>query len=433
MVCSASHISQIKFFCTTFLSRKVVRFEQIHMKPQSKQLHYAWIVCLCGLWLFVCNMGLCSNILSVYLPFIEAGGLSDSMGSAILSIRCLFSFAVTFLVELYYRKLSLRRGILLASLIGVASAVVYSIGGSALVYYTGAALGGIAYGLGAIYPVSLLLSNWFHSHRGLALGVSSAGSGVSVMVFSPLVSALVLRYSLRTTFLLQAAFMLVSAVGVFLLLRDDPAQKGLRPFGEGGAGDARTREKEGPERLPKLVMWMLAGMMLLVGGAGQAFSGHLSVLARSCGYSVKTAATVVSLQGTVLVCSKFLSGGLADRFGSKRCTSLLMVLFILGCTLVQLMNGVSLLWCFAPVALMGFGASVYNVGPPLWAGDLSDKAGYPKLLKWLQIFYNLGGILFSAVPGIIADHTGEYKSSYLLIAAMMLLSLTILRWSYWRG
>ena len=413
MACSASHISQIKFFCTTFLERKVVRFEQIHMKPQSRQLHYAWIVCLCGLWLFVCNMGLCSNILSVYLPFIEAGGLSDSMGSAILSIRCLFSFAVTFLVELYYRKLSLRRGILLASLIGVASAVVYSIGGSALVYYTGAALGGIAYGLGAIYPVSLL--------------------GVSVMVFSPLVSALVLRYSLRTTFLLQAAFMLVSAVGVFLLLRDDPAQKGLRPFGEGGAGDARTREKEGPERLPKLVMWMLAGMMLLVGGAGQAFSGHLSVLARSCGYSVKTAATVVSLQGTVLVCSKFLSGGLADRFGSKRCTSLLMVLFILGCTLVQLMNGVSLLWCFAPVALMGFGASVYNVGPPLWAGDLSDKAGYPKLLKWLQIFYNLGGILFSAVPGIIADHTGEYKSSYLLIAAMMLLSLTILRWAYWRG
>ena len=401
--------------------------------------HYAWVVCLCGLWLFVCNMGLCSNILSVYLPFIEAEGLSDSMGSAILSIRCLFSFAVTFLVEFYYRKLSLRRGIFLASLIGAASAVVYSAGslaspgGSAIVYYAGAALGGIAYGLGAIYPVSLLLSNWFHTHRGLALGVSSAGSGVAAMAFSPLVSTLVLRTSLRTTFLLQAAFMLISAVAIFLLLRDTPAEKGVLPYGEGGAIDPKAREKEGPASLPKTVLWMLALMMLLVGGAGQAFSGHLSVLTQSCGYGARAAATVVSLQGLVLVCSKFLSGGLADRFGSKRCTSLLMVLFILGCTLVQLMNGVSLLWCFAPVALMGFGASVYNVGPPLWAGDLSDKAGYPKLLKWLQIFYNLGGILFSAVPGIIADHTGEYKSSYLLIAAMMLLSLTILRWAYWRG
>ena len=395
--------------------------------------HYAWIVCLCGLWLFVCNMGLCSNILSVYLPFIEAEGLSDSMGSAILSVRCVFSFAVTFLVELYYRRLSLRRGVLLASLIGVISALAYAAGGSAFIYYIGAALGGIAYGLGCIYPVSLLLSNWFHTHRGLALGISSAGSGVATMVFSPLVSALVLRHGLNATFRLQAGFMLVSAFCVFLLLRDDPAQMGLSPYGEGDTGNTRIREKEGPETLPKLVLWMLALMMMLVGGAGQAFSGHLSVLTQSCGYSVKAAATVVSLQGMLLVCSKFLSGGMADRFGPKRCTSLLMALFVLGCAAVQLMNGVSLFWCFAPVCFMGFGASVYNVGPPLWAGDLSNKAGYPKLLKWLQIFYNLGGILFSAVPGLIANHTGEYKSSYVLIALMMLTSLLILRWAYWRS
>lgn len=398
-----------------------------------KKIHYAWVICLCGLWLFVCNMGLCSNILSVYLPFIEASGLSDSMGSAILSIRCLFSFAVTFLVELYYRKLSLRTGILLASLIGVASTLIYSIGGSAFLYYTGAALGGIAYGLGAIYPTSLLLSRWFHTHRGLALGISSAGSGVAAMAFSPLVSALVLKYSLRITFLLQGGFMLVSAFIVFLLLRNDPQEKGLTPYGEDGENGTKTRLQEGPASLPQTVLWMLALMMLLIGGAGQAFSGHLSVLSRSCGYSVRAAATVVSLQGGVLVCSKLLSGDMADKFGPKRCTTLLMIVFILGSALVQLMNGVSLFWCFAPVALMGFGGSVYNVGPPLWAADLSDRAGYPRLLKWLQIFYNLGGILFSAVPGIIADHTGEYKSAYALIAGMVLVSLVILRWAYWRA
>lgn len=175
---------------------------------------------------------------------------------------------------------------------------------------------------------------------------------------------------------------------------------------------------------------MLALMMLLVGGAGQAFSGHLSVLTVSCGYGVQAAARVMALQGMVLICSKFLAGELADRFGTKRCSALLMVVFILGCGTVLLMDGVNLIWCYGPVALMGFGASVYNVGPPLWAGDLSGRAGYPKLLKWLQIFYNLGGILFSAVPGIMADHTGEYKSAYGLIALMMLVSLLILLWAY---
>ena len=398
-----------------------------------KRIHYAWVICLCGMWLFVCNMGLCSNILSVYLPFIEATGISHSMGSAILTVRCLFSFAVTFLVELYYRRLSLRRGILIASLIGVLSAAVYSLGGSAFVYFAGAALGGVCYGLGTVFPVSLLLTRWFHARRGLALGISTAGSGVASMVCSPLVSALVLRYSLPTAFLVQGAFMLASALAIFLLLRDDPAQKGLAPYGEGGESGARVREQEGPAALPGHVVWMLALMMLFIGGAGQAFSGHLSVLARSCGYGVRTAAAVVSLQGMVLVCSKLLSGGMADRFGSRRCTTMLMIVFVLGSLLVLCMDGVSLFWCYAPVALMGFGASVYNVGPPLWAGDLSDRAGYPKLLRWLQLFFNLGGILFSAVPGIIADRTGEYKSAYVLIAAMILTALLILRWAYWRG
>ena len=398
-----------------------------------KRIHYAWVICLCGMWLFVCNMGLCSNILSVYLPFIEATGISHSMGSAILTVRCLFSFAVTFLVELYYRRLSLRRGILIASLIGVLSAAVYSLGGSAFVYFAGAALGGVCYGLGTVFPVSLLLTRWFHARRGLALGISTAGSGVASMVCSPLVSALVLRYSLPTAFLVQGAFMLASALAIFLLLRDDPAQKGLAPYGEGGESGARVREQEGPAALPGHVVWMLALMMLFIGGAGQAFSGHLSVLARSCGYGVRTAAAVVSLQGMVLVCSKLLSGGMADRFGSRRCTTMLMIVFALGSLLVLCMDGVSLFWCYAPVALMGFGASVYNVGPPLWAGDLSDRAGYPKLLRWLQLFFNLGGILFSAVPGIIADRTGEYKSAYVLIAAMILTALLILRWAYWRG
>ena len=402
------------------------------MKNESStKFHYAWVICLCGLWMFLCNQGLCSNILSIYLPFIEAGGISDSMGSAILTVRCVFSFAVTFLVERYYRRFSLRTGAVLATLLGGVAYLVYAMGGSsAPVYFVAAALGGIAYGFGSIYPVSLLLTNWFHTNRGLAIGISSAGSGVANMAFSPLVSALVLRYSLRTTFLLQAAFMSASALILFLLLRDKPAQKGLAPYGADAENDSKAREKEGPSELPKLVLWMLGLMMLLIGGSGQAYMGHLSVLAQSCGYGVKVGAALVSTQGAVLVCSKFLSGGLADRFGTKRCTSLLMAMFVVGCSCIQFMNGVSLFWCYAPVAMMGFSSSVYNVGPPLWAAELSDRAGYPRLLKWLQIFYNLGGIVFSAMPGIIAEVTGEYKSSFIIIALMMLISLLILRWSY---
>lgn len=51
-----------------------------------KKPHYGWAVCIACLFLFLCNMGLCSNILTIYLPFIEDRGIPDSMGSAILSV-----------------------------------------------------------------------------------------------------------------------------------------------------------------------------------------------------------------------------------------------------------------------------------------------------------------------------------------------------------
>ena len=394
-----------------------------------KRIHYAWAICVACFWLFLCNMGLCSNILTVYLPFIEAEGLSAGMGSAILSVRALLSFLTTFFVEAFYRKLSLRRGILLASLAGAAAALVFSFGGGPLVYYLGAALAGIAYGAGCVYPVSLLLHQWFSARLGLAMGLSSAGSGLATMILSPLLSDLILKTSLRTAFLAQALFLALSALAVFAVVRDSPEAVGLEPYG--GAGETgRNSLRASSRSLSRRMLWLLALMMLLNGGAGLAFSGHLSVLTITSGYDAATAATVVSLFGLTLMAGKLLSGWVSDRIGSRNASVLLIALFMLGCGCVLGMDGVHRLWYILMAVLLGLGAAVFNVGPPLWAAELSAEEQYAKTLRWLQIFYNLGAIVFTVVPGLIADWTGEYKSAYLLFAGMMASSMAILLYAY---
>lgn len=397
-----------------------------------KKGHYAWAICIACLLLFLCNMGLCSNILTIYLPFIEADGISDGMGSAILSVRCLFSFVTTFFVGVYYQKFSLRRGLLLVSAVGIVFPLVFCVaGGNPFIYYLGAALAGIAYGAGCIYPASLLLSNWFHSSRGFALGISAAGSGIATMLFSPLLSSVVVKYSLQAAFLLQSGIMAVAAAAVFLIVRDTPKEKGLLPYGE-SSDAAASHEAQPAFAPPRHMMWMLALMMLLSGGSGLAFSGHLAVLMRTEGYSAELAAAMVSLFGFVLVVSKLITGAIADRIGPKQCSILLFSIFILGCFFVLGMNGKAVFWCFALAIALGIGSPIFNVGPPLWAADLSSREHYAKTLKWLQIFYNLGGIIFTVVPGLIADHTHEYKSSFLMFAGMMLVGLAILLWAYRR-
>jgi MFS family permease len=353
------------------------------------------------------------------------------MGSAILSVRSLFSFVTTFFVGWYFRRISLRMGIVVGTLIGAAASLVFSVGGSALVYYLGAAMAGIGYGLGCAYPVALLLANWFHARRGLAFGISTAGSGLAFMVFSPLLSAIILRFSLTTAFVFQAGFLVFSALLVLLVVRDRPEDMGLRPYGEGCATAKAVRTSLAPPLSP-LILGLMAVLMLLIGGAGLSFSGHLSVLGTTCGYSPELAAKVISLFGFILFLSKMAAGEIADRIGPRNSSILLVGVFSLGCFAVLGMDGVSLFWYYVLAVLLGIGSAICTVGPPLWSGDLAPAEEYSKSVKWLQIFYNLGGILFNVVPGIIADHTGEYKSSFFLFAAMMTTGLLILLWCYRR-
>ncbi len=396
-----------------------------------KKPHYAWAICFACLLLYICNLGLCSNIFTVYLPFIESTGISHGAGSAILSVRAIFSFATTFFIDALYRKISLRKGIFIVSLLGAFAPLIMSIGGSAWIYYLGSAVAGIAYGAGCVYPSAILINKWFGTSTGLALGICSAGSGICSMLFSPIVSSLALHFSLHSAFRFQAATMALCAVIVFIIIRDTPEEIGISPY-IGRAKVEKVRKESAKVELSAAMLSWLAFMMLLNGGTGVAFSGHLSVLTVTCGYTQNIAATCVSVFGLALIIGKLCAGYIADHIGACKCGALLICIFIVGCLFALGMDGQSVFWCYFLASFLGFGAAVYNVCPALWAADLSPSHSYRKTLKWLQLFYNLGGILIPTIPGMIADRTGEYRSSYLTFAVMMCISLLILICSYRR-
>ena len=397
----------------------------------KNRIHYAWVICFSGLLLTVCNIGLCSNILTIYLPFIEATGISGGAGSAILSVRCFASFVSTFLVGMYYQRFSLRLGAVLATIMGAAAYVVFSLGGSVFVYYVGAAFAGLAYGLGGVIPMSLLITNWFRARRGFAIGICSAGSGLATVVFAPLLTKIILAFGLRTAFLIQMCFMAACAVVVLLLIKDRPDACGRKPLGEAAAFQSGSGA-DSQLVIPRSVWLLLAVIMLLSGGAGLSFSGHLSVLTKSCGYSADLAARVVSVFGALLIVGKLLFGAVSDRIGTLGGTVIFCLIFILGCFPVFGMNGENTLWCFLLAVMLGFGAPMFNIGPSLWSADLASRQDYARMLKWLQIFYNLGGIIFTAIPGMIADRTGEYRSSFMMFAVMMTVMLLLLLYIYCR-
>ncbi|MBQ1271569.1 MAG: MFS transporter, partial [Clostridia bacterium] len=241
-----------------------------------------------------------------------------------------FFFCHNLFIDTLYRKISLRKGIFIVSFFGAFAPLIMSIGGSAWIYYLGSAVAGIAYGAGCVYPSAILINKWFGTSTGLALGICSAGSGICSMLFSPIVSNLALHFSLRSAFLFQSATMALCAVVVFVIIRDNPAEIGISPY-TGRIKAEKVRKESAKSELSASMLGWLAFMMLLNGGTGVAFSGHLSVLTVTCGYTQNIAAACVSLFGFALIIGKLCAGYIADHIGACKCGALLICTFIIGC------------------------------------------------------------------------------------------------------
>ena len=398
--------------------------EELHLKENGG---YSWVICAVCMLLIICTMGTCTNAFSVYLPYIEKHGLNASEGSLILSVRCFFSLIGMFLVPLFYRKISQRLGMTLTCLMAAASFFLYSVASNAWMFYSAAAVAGMAYGLGSLIPVSVVLNRWFATGRGFAIGLCTAGTGISTICFSPLITMITEHFNLNTAFLCEGAFILLSAVLIWFLLRDTPEETGRKPYQKGN--EILKTKAVNHYNISGLQWPLIISAILMLGGVSTAAPGHFPVLFASEGYSVYTASAAVSVFGVLLALGKILYGRFADRFGGYLPSVGFLLFLATGCFFSCIGDGMNLLPMFTAVVLMGIGFPMATVGLSVLSGDFADSDHYMKTLKWFQIAYAGGGMLFSSAPGFLYEYYHSYTVSYgifFLMTVFIILSLVVI-------
>lgn len=370
--------------------------------------------------LMMFTMGFCNNVFPVYLPYLEAGFLTGAQGSALISLRCLFGIAGMFLVERYYRLLTLRGGMAGVCFITALAYGLYSIADDPQMFYLAAAVSGFGYGFGSMIAVGMLIRNWFSQRQGTAVGISAAGSGISMILFPPLVTQVIERLGTTTAFRLQALLAGLAGLALWLLVRDTPSQMGLEPYGVSKEiiGEA-TQEKRNPYPHAAPESFLMLGVCVLIGGVAAAAPGHFSTLFSEQGYPMSQVSLGISTFGLALVLGKLCCGAQFDRLGGQHTALLFFGIALSGCGLCCISGGGSLLLMFGSLVLMGVGFAPATVGIPIWAADFSTESEYRKRLKWFQIAYSSGGVALSFLPGLIYDCTGSYLQSYALFAAIL--------------
>lgn len=392
---------------------------------------YGWVICAMATLLLFCLGGLGSTGFGVYSPYlISISGLTNTQTSTVSMCRNLFCVLGTMVSGSLIDKLEVRNLITIALGICAAGFALFSFAGSFPVFCMAAALLGIAHGIGGYIPATILISRWFNEHRGLALGICMAATGGATIVGSPVITALIRRYSLTVSFRAESAFILVCAAIVYIFVRSLPGCLHVRPIGS-HYHEVDVRKYAAHDASRKYYFLMMLGVFLFGIGANT-ITSHLSVLYASNDFGDENVAMLLSVYGLALAIGKCSYGGLADRIGTGNASLLLYVSSLIGCGLLCAAGNGKLWLAVLAMVTTAFGLAVTTVSCSLYSAGISTESRYAQTTSRFNALSMGGGLCFGMVPGIIADMTGSYIPAFQILFFITLAGVIILQLTYHR-
>jgi predicted MFS family arabinose efflux permease len=361
----------------------------------------------------MCTIGLCINSLTIFMPYLIANGtLTNTQSSAIGTVRLVASFFAMFPLEGYLRRVGLRRGMLLSLLIAGAGVLAFSQAKSFLMCCAAAVVIGIAYSLGGMVTVSVLLNTWFDSHLSAAIGICTSGTGLALIIAPPIITRVIEGVSVSAGFMTIVGFVGVTFLLELVFLRE------RAPYTA-----ADKKQAAAAPAAPEQGEIML--FTVLIGALSYPAYQHLSVLFSEAGYSGVTISHLLSVYGIALTIAKCACGVLTEAFGSRR-----MLIFIQG-TLTVGLAGCCLAGYIGAVGtgvlmvVIAFGLVTATVGFPILALAFAPHGGYDSLLRRMQTVYLISGMFFNILPGFVADLTGSYIPAYVGLTVLAFISVVV--------
>ncbi len=399
--------------------------------PPRPRIHPAWIVLGAVTLCMMAGSGL-RSVFGVYIKPMEAEfgwGRGALSGAAAISLL-LLGAAGPFVGRLADRWGPRR----------VVSVSLLTLGGGAIgaafvqtlwhVYVTTGLLMALGAGGLALTTASTVAARWFETRRGVAIGIAAGGMSAGQLVVIPLATALTLWVGWRGSFLWLGVGLLVTVLPLAVwLVRNDPADGGLRPYGATGplqtAAQAAAVQKAQRVSVTDAMLvpqfWLLMATFFVCGYTSNGMVlTHFMPHALEHNFSELQASTALGVMGAMNVLGTIGSGWICDRFGRRG--PLAFYYFVRGLSLLFLLyvwNAPSLhIWA----AL--FGLNYISTVPPTTTltATIFGRYSVGELSGWIFFSHQVGAALGAALAGWIYEWTGAYSIAFVSAALMAFLA-----------
>lgn len=295
---------------------------------KASHLHPAWVVAAVAFLALVGAAGFRAAPGALMVPLHDEFGWSTSVMSLAVSINLLLfgltaPFAAALMDRFGVRRVVASALILVA--LGAGGSVLMTASWQLIVFW------GVLIGLGtgsmALVFAATIANRWFEHRRGLVMGVLTAGSATGQLVFLPVVASLADGAGWRPASLVVAAAALAVVPVVWLVVRDHPEDRGVRPYGAAEdwtpparhVGGATRRALEGLAFASRQrAFWALAVAFAICGATTNGLIGiHFIPSAHDHGMSSTTAAGLLAAVGVFDIVGTIASGWLTDKFDPR--------------------------------------------------------------------------------------------------------------------
>ncbi len=387
--------------------------------------HYAWVVLGAAMLVLLASSGVRSSF-GVFIKPLEAEfGWSRVSLSAVASLSLLLYGAMGPIVGRLADRLG-PRGVLAgaALLLGAGTLGTAAVASLWQLYLAAGVVTALGAGGAVMSVAASLIARWFDTKRGLTLGMAGGGMAAGQLLIVPLLMTFTLSWGWRVSYIVLGIGFLVLILPITLvLIRNDPQDLGLAPYGAVTGSVPTTAEQRASERTGIVEaartwpFWLLAGSFWV---CGYTTSGliltHLIPYAAEQGFHANHAAQALGVMGALNIVGTVASGWICDRFGPR--VPLAAYYLLRGVSLIFLpfVGTVPGLFAFAAI----FGLNYISTVPATTAITATVYGRYSvgELSGWIFFSHQIGAAVGSMVGGFFYDRFGNYTLAFHSAAAL---------------
>lgn len=409
---------------------------------ERTKIHYGWVVVGMSFVALTVSAGMRSTPTVLIVPLEHEFGWSRATISLAIALQLFLYGLVGPFSAGCIDRFGLRKtliGALMLTLIGIgltpfirASWNLWPLWGLALGSGTGAA---------AMVMAAMVANRWFVERRGVVMGFLTGSTAAGQLIFLPLLASIVTHWGWRASVFTGATAVVATIPLAWLLMRDHPAEIGLRAYGAAPDAPAAIPARINPFAAAMAGLglgighrdfWLLSAGFFICGASTIGLIGtHFIPACMDHGIAETTAAGLIAFMGVFNIVGTTASGWLTDRVDSRyllfwyyalRGVSLLFLpyafdLSFWGLTLFGIFYGLD--WIATVPPTVRLAANAFGV----------ENAGM--MYGWIMVMHQVGSAAAAYGAGLLHTDIGNYNAAFVgagglcMIAALLSLRVGV--------